>query len=511
MMKQTPQASGKAVIYARYSSHQQKDVSIEQQVDECTEYAVRSGYSILHVYADRHISGKTERRPEFQRMVRDAEKHTFDAVISYKSNRISRKMLHALSYEEKLERMGVHVLYAKEEFGNNAAGRFALRMMMNMNQFYSENMGEDIKRGMMDNAKQCKVNSGAIPFGYRKGEDGRFAIDESKVEILKEIFGRVARGDSYTEISNDLNNRRIKTAYGNKWNKSSFHSMMKNERYLGIYIFDDVRIEGGMPTIISKELFDKVQNQMKSRKESNKSNRWQKSDFLLTGKLYCGHCMSSMFGYSGTSKTGTIHYYYVCKKRQIDKACSKKNVRRDAAERLVANAIKDYILAPKAINWIADNAMTFAKRMTENSTLKETETELANVRKQIKNIMNAIEQGIITETTRERLIELEEEKKDIQERLEIEKRMIPTVTREQIIVWLESFRKPRTDDSAFRKELFNTFLEAAYLYDDRLRLVFNYTGKLNDAEFPLSDLMETDSLESIEGSSMVECAPPQSV
>ena len=118
----------------------------------------------------------------------------------------------------------------------------------------------------LSDAKQCKVNSGAIPYGYRKGEDGRFAIDESKVEIIKGIFGRVAHGDSYTEISNDLNHRRIKTGWGNKWNKSSYHAMVKNERYLGIYIFDDVRIEGGMPTIISKELFDQVQNQLKSRK-----------------------------------------------------------------------------------------------------------------------------------------------------------------------------------------------------------------------------------------------------
>ncbi len=89
-----------------------------------------------------------------------------------------------------------------------------------------------------------------------------------------------------------------------------------------------------------------------------------------------------------------------------------------------------------------------------------------------------------------RLIELEIEQKDIEERLEIEKRMIPTVTREQIITWLESYRTRNTDDPSFRKELFSTFLEAAYRYDDRLRLIFNYTGQTNSVDFPFREIME---------------------
>lgn len=121
-----------AVIYARYSSHAQNDASIEQQIDECQEYARQHGYKIVGVYADRAMSGRSDRRPEFQKMMRAAEKHEFQIVLAYKSNRISRNMLHALSYEDKLAQHGVNVVYCKEEFGNNAAGRFALRTMMNV-------------------------------------------------------------------------------------------------------------------------------------------------------------------------------------------------------------------------------------------------------------------------------------------------------------------------------------------------------------------------------------------
>ena len=482
-----------AVIYARYSSHAQKDVSIEQQVDECREFAVREGYHITFVYADRHLSGRSDRRPEFQRMLHDAEKHQFDAIIAYKSNRISRKMLHALSYEEKLENMGVRVVYAKEEFGNNAAGRFALRMMMNMNQFYSENMAEDIKRGMNANAQNCMVNSGSIPIGYKKGADGKFALDEKAAALVREIFERVARGEQYSDIAADLNRRRVTTSVGNPWNKSSFHIMLKNERYLGIYIYSDVRIEGGMPAIIKRELFDKVQDQLSLRRAKGGTNHWHKSDYLLTGKLFCGHCLSPMIGYSGTSMTGVTHYYYVCQKRHTQKACKKKNVRRSAAERLVANAIRQYIFSPETIEWITNNAMKYSKKLQEQGAIKEVEAELADIKKQLNGLVNAVAQGIFNSTTQEKMLALESEQKDAEQRLALEKRMLPTYTREHMVAWLESFRARKADDPAFKRELFGTFLEAVYLYDDRLRLVFNYTGETTSREFPYTELMNNDA------------------
>lgn len=167
-MKESPMEKKPGVIYARYSSHNQREESIEQQVEECLQFADANNIKIVRVYADKAISGKTDKRPQFQHMMRDAEKREFSVVVAYKSNRIARNMLNALSYEDKLGRFGIETLYAKEEFGNTAAGRFALRSMMNINQFYSENLAEDVRRGMRDNAENCKVN-GIIPYGYVRG------------------------------------------------------------------------------------------------------------------------------------------------------------------------------------------------------------------------------------------------------------------------------------------------------------------------------------------------------
>ena len=238
----------KAVIYARFSSHNQRDESIEQQVAECQAFAKANSLTVIDVYADAAISGRSDRRPQFQRLRRDAGKKLFDTIIAYKSSRIARNMLNALNFEVEMTKNGVNVLYAKEEFGNTAAGRFALRTMMSVNQFYSENLGEDIKRTQADNAQNCKSN-GPAPFGYQSGADGRFEIDEPRAQIVREIYARVAAGETIASISAGLNARGLKTRTGGKWGRSSYGAILGNERYLGIYIFDGIRTEGGMPQI----------------------------------------------------------------------------------------------------------------------------------------------------------------------------------------------------------------------------------------------------------------------
>lgn len=265
----------RAVIYARYSSSAQKDESIEQQISACREYAQRNGLRIVAVYADHAMSGRTDRRPEFQKMLRHAENGEFSVVLAYKSNRIARNMLNALAHEEKLARLGISVSYVKEEFGDNAAGRFALRTMMNLNQFFSESLSEDVKRGMMDNARQCRVN-GQLPLGYKKGADGKYEIDENTAPIVREIFRRIAEGEIQSSIADDLNARKILTAAGKPWGKGSFHCMLANVRYMGTYVCGEIRIENGIPAIIDRELFEQVQRRVETMKTLVKSRRKRK-------------------------------------------------------------------------------------------------------------------------------------------------------------------------------------------------------------------------------------------
>ena len=475
-----------AVIYARYSSHNQREVSIEQQVSECMKHAAELGLHVVGTYEDRAISGKTDNRPRFQQMMRDAEKGKFQAVVSWKSNRIGRNMLQAMVNEAKLDDYGVKVFYAEEDFDDTAAGRFALRNMMNVNQFYSENMAEDITRGLYDNASKCMAN-GRQPLGYKRGEDGRVVLDEANAAVVREIFTRVAAGDLFVDIARDLNAQGIKTSKGANWNKGSFQSICQNERYRGIYIYGDVRVADGIPRIVSDDLWYRVQEAMRMKKNPvGTRHRVGAEDYLLTGKLRCGHCGSYMTGVSGTSRNGELHYYYTCQKRRTEHACDKKNIRRDVIEPAVAQAIKMYCLTDDVIAWIADRTVEYWEKHDNDLQIEALEQQLEENKKATSNMLKAIEMGIITEATRTRMVELETEQSRLSVQLNAAKEDVVKIDREQIISYLELLQQGDIHDRDFQMELFKNFLVAVYVYDDnRMKLVFSCMGDQNSVEIPL--------------------------
>ena len=503
------ESSRRGVIYARYSSHAQKDASIEQQVEECLKYAKEEGITIIETYADRAVSGKTDRRPNFQKMMKDAEKGGFGYVVAWKSNRMGRNMLQAMLNEERLSEMGIRVLYTEEDFDDTAAGRFALRSMMNVNQFYSENMAEDIRRGLRDNAENCMVTNGALPFGYRRNAELKYELDEPKDAVVREIFSRVACGEPFVDIANDLNTRNIRTSRGNPWGKNSFHVLLTNERYTGTYIYGDIRVPGGIPRIVSDELFYKVQEVLKTKKNPQGRHRVN-GDYTLTGKLFCGKCKNPMVGMSGTSHTNEKHYYYACQKKRTEKACDKKNVQRDAIEEAVARAIKNYALQDDIIQWIADSTLEYFRKKEEESHISILEDELAEAKRAAKNIMTAIEQGIITPTTKSRLLEVEERQAQLTAQIASERADIIAVNREDMIAGLEVFREGDVTDKKFQAKLFDTFLVAVYLYDDDMKLVFSFSGDKNTLRLKLdTEIVEKSSADGApEGSHKLSFGPP---
>ena len=474
------------VIYARYSSHNQKEESIEQQIAECSDFAAKNGIRIVGIYADKAVSGRSDRRPNFQRMMRDAEKRHFQIVVAYKSNRIARNMLNALQYEARLDLFGIKTLYAKEEFGNTAAGRFALRTMMNVNQFYSENMGEDIKRGMVDNANECKVN-GMLPLGYVKSKEGKYAVAPDEAAVVREIFDSFLKDVPVAEIARSLNQRGIRTKLGREWNKNSFHIMLKNDNYIGVYRHSGVVIENGIPPILEREVFAAVQEKLANKKKAA-GRRSANGEYLLTGKLFCGYCGSYMIGVSGTGENGTVHNYYQCQKRHAENRCEKKNVRRDFIEKLIARLTQDYILQDETIEWIADSTMSFQAVARRQSGITQLERDLADNRKIAKNIMAAIEQGIITETTKARLLEVEGTIRDLERSLSIAKAASQPIERERVVFSLEQMREGNVGSKEHQKKLIDTFVKAVTLWDDRIQIDYYHTPGKHKFSYSLEEL-----------------------
>ncbi|MBE6537972.1 MAG: recombinase family protein [Ruminococcaceae bacterium] len=479
------QAAIPAVIYARFSSHKQHEESIEQQVAECEAYAATNGFKIVGIYSDSAKTGRTDRRADFQRLQRDSKKGKFQAIIAYKSNRIARNMLNAMVFENDMERIGISVLYAKEEFGNNAAGRFALRTMMNVNQFFSENMGEDIKRSQADNAQNCLAN-GPASYGFKTDDEGHFIINEDEASIIREIAKRLDNGEVLSEIERDFDKRGIKTRRGNRWTVSSLYRVIQNKRIAGYYIFNDIEIKGGVPAIIDEEVWIRLQQGFK--KKFPRGKKTKDDEYLLTGKLFCGECGDHMIGMSGTGKSGTVHYYYVCSNKRGGGSCKKKNVRREYIESEIARGIKEYVLQPDVISWMADSVIEYQNSCKDNPDYKRLKDELTDVKKSLKNLVSAIEQGIFSPATKTRLDELETRQCEIKAQLKNYENEAFSVTREQIIAYFESFKDGDIDDKDFQKTLFDSFVTKIYLFDDRVKIIFDFTdSKYREVDFSLSD------------------------
>jgi hypothetical protein len=349
------------------------------------------------------------------------------------------------------------------------------------------------------------VNSGSLPFGYCKGPDGRFAILDAEAEVVREIFRKVAAGIPFVEIANDLNGRGIRTKAGNLWNRSSFHRMLVNETYAGVYSFGEVRIEGGVPAIVDKALFLEVSQKLKTKKNPQGRHR-ENGEYMLTGKLFCGLCGSPMVGVAGTGKSGAKHYYYVCQKRRAEKSCRKENVVRDWIEQVVVDATLDAVLQDDVIEWVADQVMAYQEREGNSAQLLSLREQLAATQKAIGNVMKAIEAGIITPTTKRRLQELEAEAARIQNAITVEEASITHIERDFIVYWLEKFRGGDRLDKAFRRKVIDTFVAAVYLWDDRIRIAFNYSGKRNAVD--RSIVTEAEAVAGVEGSYKLPIAPP---
>ena len=491
-----------AVIYARYSSSGQREESIEGQLRECRAWAARNGFRIIGEYADKALTGRTDKRPDFQRMLKDAERGVFKAVICWKIDRFARNRYDSATYKYKLKKNGVRVYYAKEAIPEGPEGIILESVMEGYAEYYSENLSQNIKRGNYDSALERKT-LGYKLLGLRKAPDGRFEIDPETAPIVLRIFEEYAAGESAKDIYTQLNNEGYRTSRGGLFNKNSLRHILKNEKYVGVYAYKDIRDEHGIPPIVSRELFDKCQSMLDVHHHSPAAAR--DVSFLLTTKLFCGHCGEPMTGDGGTSKTGRVYHYYTCNNRKRKK-CSKERAPKEWIEQLVIDELVALIHSDGFINEVADRCMEFQRREKDQSALHALEARQKENEKAIRNMIAAIEAGIITSSTKSRLVELEAEKARIETGIAQQLIAEPDLERDQIVYFLERFRDGDVDDESYRQLLVSVFLNAVYLYDDKLTLVLNYSGE--NCKVTLELVENATNCADPECSGFAQSAPP---
>ena len=467
-----PDGKLSVVIYARYSSDGQREESIEGQLRECKEYAERQNMNVVLTYIGRAISGKTDNRPEFQKMIQDSARKQFDVILVWKLDRFARNRTDSAMYRAILKRNGVKVVPAKENISDDPEGIILEAMLEGFAEYYSAELSVKVKRGQTENALKCKANGGVIPFGYEVNTDRYYEVDPITAPIVLEIFTRYADGQIVAEISEEMNARSVFAATKYKYmNKSSMHNLLKNRRYIGEYRYGETITPDGMPRIVPQEIFDSVQARMEKNRHKPAAKK-AAEEYILTTKLFCGKCGTMMVGVGGTSKTGKIHHYYKCGNAIYKKSCDKKTVRKDWIERLVATYTRNYVLCDEVIDRLADAVVALQKR--ENTTIPFLQRQLLELEKKIANLLTAIEDGVTNSSVKDRLDDLEAKKADIEISIAREKIEKTPLSKEQIVFWISRFKGGDIDDPMYRQSLVDIFINSIFLYDDKIVIAFNW-------------------------------------
>ena len=480
--------ASRLVAYYRYSAGgRQNEQSIEGQRHDCEAYARAHGLTIQHEYIDRHISGKTDSRPAFQQMIADSDQHLFDAVICWKTDRIARNRYDSIVYKTRLRQNGVKILYAAETVIDGPEGIILEGLMESLAEYYSAELSQKLRRGQRESAMKCLALGGNRSFGYDIGPDKHYCINEQQAPAVRYIFEQYAAGHTAAEIVEHLNASGLRTSRGHEFNKNSILRIITNEMYIGIYKYSDIRIEGGVPAMIDRALFDRCQKQLAyNRARGGYASCSPRADYILSGKLFCGLCARPMKGVSGTSHTGDKHYYYACPGHTDKKGCTKSAVEKTAFETAIVRAVTQYILAPEKLEQIIDQIQVLqAKREAPkpNAEKQALEAQLSDIRAKQDNLLSILENGGSSRLV-SRLQELEQQEADIRTRLAAipEPVVPPTFSRDELEFMLSQFQRGEDEQTTdYRRRLLDTFVSSVTLTEEGATVCLNFTTPSADS------------------------------
>ena len=492
-----------AVIYARYSTDSQREESIEGQIRECTAYAEKNGFTVVKHYIDRAISAKTDNRPQFQQMIKDSERGIFDIIIVWKLDRFARNRYDSARYKTQLKRNGVKLVSATEVISAGPEGIILESVLEGYAEYYSADLSEKVVRGMTENALKGIYNGGTIPFGYMIDETRHYQPDPLLAPYVEQTFQKYADGATMTDLRDWLKAHNIKNSMGGEMSYNTIQRMLSNRRYIGELRLRDVVQPNAIPALVSEDLFNKVQEKLAKNKKAPARHKAEES-YLLTTKLYCGKCGALMFGESGVSHTGKMYTYYKCAAAKKKKTCDKKAVRKQWLEDLVVNETMKMIRDDDSIQSIVDAVMILQEQ--ENTVLPLLEKQMKDIENGIENLLNAIQAGVLTSSTKGRLEKLEAQQKELEIRIAEEKLAKPKVSADFVKFWLTNFRKLDPNVKSHRETLINTFVNAVYLYDEKVLITFNYKDGTKTITF--DEIAAKDAPEG-NGSDLGCFAPPK--
>lgn len=478
----------KVVLYMRYSSDEQTELSIEYQDKILTKYSDEHEYEIVGKYIERAHTGTNDKRPELKRLLRDARNHpAWKKIIVYKLNRYFRNTGDAIMFERELNSLGIELESSMEPYYGDLMGRFSRNMTYVMDEYYSANISVHTFDSLKVNAEKCKHCGGKPPLGY-KVVASRLEIDEHEAEAVRKTFEMVKLGYRYKDIAKYLNDAGYRTRKGKLFTKNSFDSILNQRKYTGTFTWnvrenvgnfggktnrvhkpeeDQVIVPGGCPKIIDEDLFNDVQNILHNRK-GGKSAKGRRH-YMLSGLkvLKCAECGSDMVGC--VRKSHGIEYmtYYCPKHKEDPKSCSMNEIKTKCIDRFVAKVLAYELTKRNDLGEVAKQLCD------DNDFRKNLLNRKAGVEKTLANAVQALG-TCYSEAIVQKIVEAEQEKKAIDEALVLENSKKDDITKDDVRNSAKKFAKLllESDDPAVRTYLMKTIKEIV-VGKDTVKFEFN--------------------------------------
>ncbi len=452
-----------AVIYARYSSDNQTEQSIEGQLRVCQEYAKSNNIIILDTYIDRAMTGRNDNRPAFQKMLKDSSNGNWDYVLVYKFDRFSRNKYETAIHKKTLKDNGIRLISATEYLPDTPEAIIIESMFEGYAEYYSAELAVKTKRGMKELRIKGNFQGGYIPFGY-KVENKKLVIDTEKAEAVRYIFEEYLMGSQIKDIIDRLTAKGIYNR-GKPLAKTTVYNMLRFEKYTGIYQYEDEIYDNMYPQIIPFDLFEKVSIKIKSNHLGRKS---EKTEYLLRGKLKCGYCGRPISAETGTARSGKVNHYYKCLGRR-EHNCNKQTVPQEFIENLVIDSIMEALCNRKALSLMVNKILEIQQlQKDDNYDLKCLLQEKKQTETALNNIVSAIEKGVCSSTTNKRLNELEEKLENIDREILIAKSKESFMLSEEQVK--EFFKEAIKLDA---KALISKLIDKIELFDDEVKIYYN--------------------------------------
>ena len=462
-----------AVIYARYSSENQTEQSIEGQIRVCTEYAKNNGIVIADTYIDRAMTGTNDNRPDFQRMMQNCKERQWDIILVYKFDRFSRNKYETAIHKKTLSDNGIKLVSATEYLPDTPERIIMESMFEAYAEYYSAELSQKVKRGMRESRLKGNFTGGNVMYGF-KIVDKKVTINEPEAAIVRKMYEEYAGGKTVKEILDWLHEEGI-LYRGKPFARSTAYQILKNEKYVGRYHFNGEIFTNIYPKIVSEDIFEIVQ--IKAAE-----NQYGTHDpdviYLLKNKVKCGYCGKSIASDAGTSASGAVKRYYKCTGRRMKNGCKKQTVQKEALESLVLDVTLEVLNNSDMLSNLADDILEANKKRTKDTSVLEILVkQKEEIQHSIDNLLSCMEKGIITSSTKTRLEKLEIQLNELEGKIVAETcKETTTITKHGILKYFNKALKKEP------RQLLNMLIKKVILFDDRIDIYYKYTTKSPDGD-----------------------------